>query len=351
MAGWYDVQDMILAILKDDVKNKIVDLNPTLLRDYVGVNRLFRKSTYVQQSGGLHEWFANVTGAEAAEPFGPYAVFTRGRSDHLKKASVGLRGYQNSYSFDIHEEVFNRGGATLVNHVRNVKQQAVIAHTATIETRLWSNATYAQRDLHMQGLLYWLPYTAAAVAGTPNFVGTYPTDYTDIAGIDPDDYTGWKSYGDIYVAPTVDDLVDKITLGMSETRFMSPITPMEVADLTSGYMFGLYMGLDTQRALDREAKKQNDSIGADLDAYHGKAMIRQTPIVEVPALRSNTRRPVFGVNWGVTKLHVLDKNWFKHIPAPKKSDQPFVVTNDIVSIPNLIMYNRRTGGFNISLAA
>jgi hypothetical protein len=346
MSRYFEIADLVLSILNDDKKNQASNIDPNLLRGYPGVNKISRKSVYTQQDGSYHRWKISVGNGIAATNYGELAVFDRAMTDHLIDAKMSVRGTHTSYSFDVMEEEFNSGGSRLINHVRNRSQVAKIEKTKKLEAQLWGNAAYADRELVPQGMLYWFPYCASQ-----GFVGTYPTSYTTIAEVDPVIYTGWKSWGDVYAAPTQDDLIDKLTLAMTKTQFMAPLEPMEVRDLSSGYMFGLYCNIDTERAMAAEARLRNDNHGPELDLYHGKAMIRGTPFVEVPYLADNSRDPIFGVNWGVTKNHVFKNYWMKEEKAPRAADQPSAVTFDIFTQNQMICYDRRQGGFNISKAA
>ena len=344
--NYYDIADLTTSILFDDKKDGIVNIDSTLLRGYPAVDKCMRGSVYRQQDGKDHRWPVNVEMGSEAVSFGPFAILDRPRGDSIKQASMQLRGTTRSFSFDILEEVFNRGKASIINHVKVQENNAKIRMIQRKEELFWSNAAYANREVDAQGILYWLPYCASE-----GFVGTYPTSYTDVAGIDPGTYEGWKSYGNVYVDPSPDDLILKTRTALSKTKFVPPKDANEMDNLDSGYSFGMYANLDTVLALEDEAKNQNDNAGTDLDYYHNKVMIRKIPITEVPTLDSNARDPLIGINWGYTKNHTLEGWWFKRKLAPAKSDQPLVVTYDFFSLHQLICYNRREGGFNIAKAA
>lgn len=350
MPSYYEIADLVTFTLKADKKKKISNIDKNLLRSYPFANKTSRQSVVVEEGGTDIRFDLNVDMGSAADNFTAFQVFTRTVGDHGKQGTMQLRGTHASYSFDEREEAFNKGEHQIVDHIRNRKQNALIQLNAKIEAQGWGNAAYADRNLVPQGLLYHLPYVAST--GTSDqFLGTYPTSYTDWSGVDVSvaPYLGAKSYGDVYTAVTFDDLILKIRMALSETDFMAPINPMIIDDYDTGTNWMLYCNLTTELQLEDLCKTQNDNHGPDLDSYNGRAMIRRIPITEVPYLKANTRNPVFGVNWGVTKNHV--RWWMKDRQAPRSSDQPLAVTFDIFCEHQLVMYDRRKGGFNISKAA
>jgi len=256
-----------------------------------------------------------------------------------------MRNTRADFSFDILEPEFNMGENEIVDLVANRKQNAKIALTAMIEQDTWGNAAFGD-DQTPQGLLYWFPYCASA-----GFVGTYPTSYTTIAGLSPDTYTGWKSYGDVYAAVTDADLFQKLRLAFSLTSFQSPITPMAVSDFNTGNQWALYANLRTILSFEDMAKLQNEDIGNDLDYFYGRALFRKIPLEEVPFLEDNARDPIFGVNWGLCENHVLRNWWMREEKVAQDPSQPLTVSYDMYCVNQLVFLDRRQGGFNISKAA
>lgn len=348
-ATYYDIADIVTSVLFNEKRKKVTNIDAARLRSYPAANKLVRKSVVREQGGREIRWQLNVQGDSPAQTFGPFGTVVRTAGDALKAATMKMGCFRKDFSFDILEEEFNQGEFSIINHVDNRKQNAMIALTGSIESAFWSHAAFGD-NLTPQGVELWFPYCAASVAGTANFVGTYPTNYTDVAGVNPNTYTGWKSYGDQYVAVTYDDLVFRTRLALSEVNFMSPINPMTIDDLNTGNDYNLYAGLDTVMALEDIARLQNEDLGNDLDMMNGRVMIRRNPIVEVPSLRTNARKPLFGINWGLTKNHVLTNWWMKTIKAGMDPRQPTTVSIDIFCFYNTICYDRRQGGFNIATA-
>ncbi len=351
MPSYYEIADLIKSVLYSDKKRRISNIMPTLLRSYPFANRIVRESTMKEEGGKDIRFNVNVAGASPAQNYTAFQVVQREVGDHQMQGTMQLRGTMTSFSFDTLEEVFNKGDKQIINHIDNREENAMVSLIEKVEAQGWDAAPYAQRDTRPQGLLYWLPYCASE-----GFVGTYPTNYTDIAGLSPVTYTGWKSYGNVYVGVTQDDLIRKTRRALSETKFMRPVNPSHVDDYSTGYKFNLYCNLDTSMECEDLARAQNDNHGADLDSYNGRAMIRGIPFTEVPYLGSTSfgdaaRDPVIGANWGLFKNHYLEKYWMKRMVAPQNNAQPLVVDVDIWCQNQLVCYDRHQGGFNIAKAA
>lgn len=336
---------MVTATLFNDQKKRASNIDANLLRSYPYANRIVRASQVKEQGGKDIRFDASRGGTTHASSIGSFAVIERTVGDFLIQGTMQMRIDHSYFSFDVMEEEFNRGEYEIMNHIDNREQQAMIDMVKKIEQDGWGNATYGD-NLTPQGLLYWLPYCASA-----GFVGTYPESYTSVAGINPNTHTGWKSYGDVYVAVTDADLILKVRTALSETDFKAPLSSMKVKDYSTGSKYAIYGNLDTELEMENLLKQQNDNQGSDLDRYNGKVMLRGIPFEEVPFLRSNTRDPILGVNWGVTKNYVKSGWWNKRIMGKPSSNQPLVVNVDLFCVHQLVMFDRRTGGFNISKAA
>ena len=344
---YYEIADLATAVLFSDKRKKMANIDPNLLRSYPYCNKIVRQSVVKEQGGKDVRINVNVAGAAAADNFGPFQTFTRTVGDHAKQMTAQLRGTHTQFSFDILEEEFNSGDEhTIFDHVTNREQQAMIALTAKIEAQGWGNATYGD-EVTPQGMLYHFPYCS----GDGGFVGTIPTSYTDYQGLSTTTYSGLKSYGGAYAGVTFADLILKIRTALSKTKFLAPINPMLIDDYSTGYQFALYANLDTIIELEDLAKTQNEDLGDDLDSMNGRVMLRRIPFTEVPTLSDYTRDPIFGVNWGQMKHHVLRNWWMKKQKAPMDNNQPLVVSFDIFCEHQLVGYNRREAGFNFSKAA
>lgn len=344
MATYNEVNDLVTATLFNDQKKRASNIDPTLLRNYPAARRLVKKSQVKEQGGKEIRFNVNVTGSNAAQSFGAFHTTTRTVSDHLKQGSMQLKNDKTDFSFDILEEEFNQGAYEIIDHIENREQQAMISLTKKIESDFWSFAASTD-NLTPQGILYWLPYCSSA-----GFVGTAPSGYSTVAGIDYSVYTGWKSYGDQYVAVSEDDACLKMRTAFSKVDFEPPLDTMIVGDYNLGNQYGVYMNLSTIQQFENRAKDQNENLGPDVDSMNGRVMFRRTPLTQVAALDSNTRDPIIGINWGQLRNYVMSGWWMKRMKNPPASHQPLVVSVDVYCIHQTVMLDRRTGGFNISKA-
>ena len=348
--NYYDLADITQATLFNDRKNKIVNLDANRLRSYPMTNRLLRKNVVREQGGLDYRWLVDVSSPGKATSFSAWHTKNRTQTDSMKKASMQLRGSTTDFSFDALEEDFNAGQFEIVNIVRNRRQNAMIDMTKKIERDAWSNAD-VDDDETPQGMMYWLPYAS----GDGGFVGTVPSGYTLVAGLNPSTYTAWKSWGGAYVAVTQGDLILKMRNAWVDTDFMSPINPMLIMDGVS-HDWAIYVNKPTLFEFEDQARDQNDNLGPDVSSMNGRAMFSRTPLEEVPTLNTtlqsfSTRSPVIGINWGAMENRVRKDWWMKVEKVAQDADQPFTVSYDLYCYYQPVMLDRRTGGFNIAKAA
>lgn len=350
MASYYDVQDLMTAVLFNDKKKRVSNISPTLLRNYPFARRVVKKSMVKEQGGKDIRFDVNVAGNTSARGFGAFHTVVRGVGDSLQQGTMRLRNIRADFSFDVLEEVFNQGEYQIINHIDNREQNAMIALTQLIETGGWGFvAAPGTEDEVPQGFLYWLPYTS-----TDGFTGTYPTAvpaYTTVGGLNPSTYSGWKSYGATWAAVTEGDLILKLRNAFSKTNFEPPLDTMIVGDYNTGNQYGIYLGLDTLLAMEDLARTQNDNVGLDLDPMSGRAMFRRTPLTEVSTLTATTRATILGVNWGDFHNNVLTGWWMKRMRVAQNASQPLTVSIDLYCVYQLTCFNRRTAGFNVSKAS
>lgn len=345
MASYYSIADLVQATLFNDPKGMISNIDPLLLRSYPAANRLVKKAVAKEQSGLDYRWPVNLRGSNQATTFGPYHRPIRSVGDHMGKASMQLKNLRTDFSCDELEDQMNSGAHEIVDVLKLREQNAMIDLTDLIESKFWTFADTDDDD-SPQGILYWLPYCASR-----GFVGTVSGSHTTVATINPSTYTGWKSYGAPYVAVTEDDLIFEITNAMDQTNFMASLTDMKVPEFSQSQQFGIYMNLETRQQIVKKARDNNDNLGPDVDAMTSTVTIRGITPEAVPYLDSNTRDPVIGINWAQVQNRVRKGWWMKRKMIKDDPVQPLTVSVDIYCVYQLIMHNRRMGGFNIAKAA
>lgn len=337
------IADLVTATLFADKKKKVSNIDPNLLRNFVAGRRLVKKNQVEEHGGRAIRFNVNVEGVSTATAAGLYYVANRNAGDHLAQGTAELKILTNYFVFDELEEVFNSSEYEIVNYIKNREQNAMIDLMTRIEGWFWGTpASTSTTEPH--GLEYILPYCSSA-----GFVGTYPSGYTSVYGIDPTVRTGWKSYGDQYTAVTEDDLILKMRTAYTKTNFEAPMDMMPIGDYKAGNQYGIYSNYQTIQEIENQLRFRNDSLGNDVAWEAGKATFRGTPIVEVAKLETNTRYPVFGVNWGLIKNHVQRGWWMKRkMSAPP--NQPLVTAVDIFCVMEFATFDRRQCGWNIAKA-
>lgn len=336
--------DIVTGYLYDDTIDKATNIDPSLLTGYPAMRRLLRKKQIKEQPSKGIRWTYTSTSTNNTAGFGYYQEVTYDNVDTLVQGNALMRMWHNNYSFDVQEEEFAHSKNRIVDHIKAREQTCMIDMTTFGEASFWTNPASTDA-LRPHGLLYHFPYCASA-----GFVGTYPSGYTDYQGLDPATYTGLKSYGDVYVDVTQDDLILKMRTAAVLTEFEAPLDSMLVADMKMGSSdIAYYMNYVTLQKFENQLRVQNDNLGPDVAWADGKAMFKGSPLTRVPYLTSNSRNPVFGVNWAHMKHYVQDGWWMKRIPG-KAPAQPLVMTVDMFCSDEFVCTDRRQGGFNIATA-
>lgn len=342
----FQIIDMLTATLFDDSTGKISNIDPNLLRNHVAMRRLLDPAKVTEEGGKAVRFDLNVRGEDgAAEWVGVFKTEQATASDYIVQGTEELRFCRDIYTFDKTEEVFNRGKYAIVKHVQNRRQNAQISLIKKGETTFWGETAFAQRGLQANGILNLLPYCA-----TEGFVGTYASGYSNVHGVDPLVYTGWKSYGGPYLNITQSDLIYKMRTAWSRIHFESPLDTMLIPDYKQGDRMGLYMNLLTVQQFENQLRLQNDSLGDDVAWESGRAKFKMTPLTDVAALDSNTRNPIIGINWGLLRNWVQQGWWFRP-EVMAAANQPLVVLALEYICMNIGTENRRELGFNFALAA
>lgn len=339
------IQDIVTATLLDEKGGKISDITPSRLVNYVACRRLLMPDTQTEQGGKAIRFDLNVAYGNEAQWVGPYQTMTVPVGDSIKQGKDEMRYIAAFFGMDQMEETWNQGKYAIIDVIKNREQNCRIRLVEKIENQFWGETAYANRDMQMNGVLNLLPYCA-----TTGFVGTYASGYAGVHDVDPTVYSGWKSYGGVYVDISQLDLIAKMKTAWTQTHFEAPLDTMLIPDYQQGDKFGLYMNQTTRDQFDSQLRLQNDSLGDDVAWEHERGKFKGIPFTYTAALDSNTRNVIFGMNWGYLTVYKM-KGWWYHPIVQQGAMQPTVVNTFIYSALQLITPDRRQLGFNFALAA
>ena len=133
MATYYEINDLVTTILFNDQKKRATNIDASLLQNYPFARRIVSKNVVKQQGGKDVRFDVNVTPNTSATTFEAFHTVSRTVGDHIKQGTMQLRNIRADFSFDALEEVFNQGELSIMNHIDNREQQAMISLTKLIE--------------------------------------------------------------------------------------------------------------------------------------------------------------------------------------------------------------------------
>jgi len=271
----------------------------------------------------MNEWFKNhreqfVSGTEVTETVmldgngnakfvEPYETDEATIPNRMAILSMPFKLAQVGWVTEKTELLRNRAPDKMIDLVEKKRAEADFSMANLLEQRGFRCPNSTNDKKNPYGVPYYLvPITATQVAAAtyghqganPNFQSAYPggadssgssLTYTagNCLGIDAsdDDYALWRSYNDYWAHNTSastladfdDDDVAKITRMYRRLRFKGP---MNAAGFGSGAKAN-FAGYTTEgmiETMEKLARRNNDSLGADLGMYAGNVVVKGVAI-------------------------------------------------------------------------
>lgn len=324
------IADILVAGIAELGEGKVTDLT-TDIQEFVSFG-LLKKNRVDIQSGHSIQWDLVTDQNNSARAVGLYASDRVDVPNVLAQGSIPWRHMTANYGFDHREISVNKGARQIVDLIKIRRHTAMMSQIEFMEDRLW-RVPAAADELNPYGVPYWVVKSASE-----GFVGTAPSGYTTVAGLNPSVLTRWKNYAAPYTVISKADLLAKWWKAATYTRFKAPLA---VKTFNTGDQYGYYTTYAVYAALKDILESQNEDLGSDLDSQEGNPVFRRVPITWVPILDQDTTNPVYGLNWGEFKTVVLGDWWMKEFVQEHVPGQHTVSNVHIDSSFNWICRNRR----------
>lgn len=330
------INDLITGTQNDLGRLKITDISYAL-QEYVAMPKLLRKEKVEFEGSPAIQWNVNVTTSGAARNVGLYGTDDVNVDDTLQTASVPWRHTTTNYAIERRELAMNKGKYKIVELVKVRRRNAMTDLAVQFENDFWSKPTDSTDTLKPFGIDYW-----CVASQTAGFNGTNPSGFTSGAGgLSSSTYTRWANYTDGYTSVTKDDLIAKWRKAATLTNFKSPVGDEGPDEYNTGNRYGYYMNYAVLGVLERALENQNDNLGNDIASKDGKALFRGNPCTYVPQLDSNSKNPVYGINWGVFSPVVLSGEFMREEAMAPLSNQHTVFVTHIDTTYNYKCWDRR----------
>lgn len=297
------IDDMVQATLPHLGRFKWTDISYDL-QEHCAFSKLLQKDRVAFGSGESIDLNVKAVQGDQARWTGLYDTDNIQVQNLLIKGNIPWQFADTHFAYDVREPVFNRGESEIVNMLRVRRQDAMVALAGILESAFWGTPD-TSNNLKIYGLGYWLVRNA-----TTGFNGGTPAGFSDVGGIDPDVYTGWKNYTFQYAAVSQTDMNRKVREAVVKTNFMSPHAHPKYEG--SRQRFGHYTNYAVLGVVEEYLDTNNENIGFDFGKYDGKAVFRGVPITWVPFLDSDSTNPWIGLDWSTFQPVFMRGQWMRY---------------------------------------
>lgn len=301
------LNDLVQTTLRDLGKAKFTEIASNL-QEHTAMNNLLNKNRVMLQSGYGVQWDVMIDHTGSSSNVGLGAPDVVNIVDTMVQATADWRNTTTNYAFFGQEIDMNREPARIVNLVQERRIAAMISLAELMEQNFWGPPVTSTDSVTPWGVNTWIVKNA-----TEGFNGGAPSGYTTI-GLNPTTYPAWKNWTAQYTVASRDDLVTKWRKAAQFTKFKAPV--QGIPTFNTGDDYGFYTNYGVIGPMEEILASQNESLGPDIASQDGKAMFRRSPINWVPKLEADTTNPVYGLNWGSFKTHILNGWWMKETNVP-----------------------------------
>jgi hypothetical protein len=285
-----DIADLVKGTLKELGRLKFQQIAQNL-PDYEVFPVWFKKDRVAFDSGiGIQRTLMNRLSG-AARHVGLMDTDSTNISDVIDQLSIPWRHAQTTWGFIFQETLQNRGEALIFNVVKPRRADAMISLVEELESKAWAAPTSSTDKTNPYGIPYWIVKNA-----TTGFNGSYPSGFTDVAGISLTTTPNFKNYTGQYVTVSKADLIKKLRTAKRKCNFKSPV---DIEDYRGGKgeRYRLYTTESVFSTFEDVGESQNENLGRDIASVNGFDLsFRGHPIRWVPALDTDTQNPVYGVD-------------------------------------------------------
>lgn len=310
-----DINDLVASTLRELGRNKWQQIAQSIV-NYEVMPKWLKKDRVIEEGSiGIQRNLMNRY--SSAAHVGIMDEDSVNIIDLMDQLNVPWRQAQTGWAFGHQETLMNKGEALIFNVIKPRRQAAFIGLAEELETKAWSAPASSSDKTSPYGLPYWI----TKASGTPSHQGSYPTGWTDIAGISLTDSPTFKNWTGQYVTVSKSDLVKKLRTAKRKCGFMSPV---DIQDYRNGKgdRYRLYVNESTVSSFEDIGEAQNENLGRDIASIDGVGMsFRGHPIVYVPKLDEDTTNPVYGIDHSTFIPYVLKGDFFREseaIRAPKQ---------------------------------
>jgi hypothetical protein len=327
-------------------------------QEYNVVNNWFPKEKVQEESGTSIERNILLDNSGNARHTRLYQKSTLNVADVQHKVTAPWVQIEGHYLIERREALRNRKPAAYVKLLKSRRLDAMLAMADLLEDRAWRAPHSSTDDLNPRGLAYWfsqlIPSTGdsdynagidvgGGFSGRKVTFGDGTSTVTDKGGINPTAEPKWRNWADTF-SSIDDDFVKKMRKAFHAVKFKSPVL---ASDLKKGPLskYKIYMGLDNLTEFEDKTTKSNDSLGNDLDKFHGMTTFRRIPVVFAPQLDDADNDPIYAVNHNKFFPIVLSGDWMRESEPMLDIEMHNVIATFVDGSYQYFCTNVREAGF------
>lgn len=329
-----DILDLIATTQKHLGELKWTDLTGDL-QNYIMLPQLFKEKKVGFTGGQGIQFNIMKSTSGAAKMTGLFAVDAVNIGDVMTTGTIPWRHATTNYGIERREISMNKEPQKIVDLVKVRRADAMISLNDLMETQGWSKPADSTDTDNAFGIPYW-----AVKNATEGFYGGNPAGFTSgAANVSSTTVPRWKNWSGTFTDISKEDLVRKMRKASMKTKFVSPIA---ISQYNTGNDFGYYTTYAVVGLMEEMLEDQNDNLGPDIAKYDGAVLFKKNPVINVPWLDENDATdPVYGLNWGVTKIVFLEGENMVETNIRPASNQHTTYTTHVDLSFNFLCYDRR----------
>lgn len=301
------MSDLVLGTLKELGRNRFQQIAQKL-QIYEIVANWFKKDKVQFDEGSGIQRNLMITTSKQAKHTGVMSTDSVDIPSLMAQLSVNWRHAMVGWGFAFQEVLVNRGKSLIFNIIKPRRVDALLSLADELESKGWSTPINGDTLLPW-GIPFWVVYTASGATAPGDFVGSYPSGFSTLAGIDLSAAPNFKNFCCTYVTANKGDLITSMRSGHRKVGWFSPVN---VADYAKGPYMALkyYTDNTTLTALEAIGEAQNENLGRDLAPFggpesvkwiEGQITFRKHPIRWVPQLDDTSvytaaTNPLYGID-------------------------------------------------------
>lgn len=340
-----DLLDLANGTLAFFERKQLIDLASSQ-QEYLFVPELFNTKRMHVDGGDTIDWFALTGKSTTARHVGHYAQRVIETKDVTAQASIRWGRTIESFGVDEAAIRMNAGNQVkLIDLFGSKRAASWLGFLELVESTLSGHPGQDDGITPFGMKSYAVKKITGDSAVYPGeFGGGNPSGFSSGIGLNSNTHSGWKNYTLKWANVSLQDSVNGMRACMGQTAWKTPLRSKIESMVTDGGRPDLVIYMKPELVWEHEklAQLQNDQLEGDLFKFAGNTRVNGHPLQEMRALDSDTDNPMYGWDWGVSRIAVLKGyEQIESAEAKELAGYVGVIGKDLDAVYNLKVKNRR----------